>query len=156
MGGVARIHVNIGDFPGRAFEMKGRKPKLTIIEGGAAYGRCPSPPSWLTDHAKREWKRCAPELHRRNLLTPDTLATLESYCVAVGQVREFEETMGQEGRMVNTPAGPKPHPAFKMQQAAMREARLLAAELAMTPQRQGTKGKDAEGKADGWDSDLLA
>jgi P27 family predicted phage terminase small subunit len=71
--------------------MKGRKPALTVIEGGAAPGRCPGPPSWLTLNAKREWKRVAPALHRRRLLAPDTMAVLESYCVASGQVREFEE-----------------------------------------------------------------
>lgn len=136
--------------------MKGRKPNLRVIEGGAATGRCPSPPTWLSVHAKREWKRCAPELHRRRLLTADTLATLESYCVAAGQVREFEELMATDGRIISGEDGPKPHPAFKMQQAAMRECRLLAAELALTPQRQGTKGKTDEGKGDGWDSDLLA
>jgi len=136
--------------------MKGRKPNLRVIEGDAVPGRCPSPPSWLTAHAKREWKRSAPELHRRKLLTADTMATLESYCVAAGQVREFEELMTAEGRMVATETGPKPHPAFKMQQAAMREARLLAAELALTPHRQGTKGKTEEDKGNGWDSDLLA
>jgi len=136
--------------------MKGRKPKLTVIEGDAAPGRCPGPPAWLSDHAKREWRRVAPELHRRRLLTPDTMATLESYCVAAGQVREFEETMIREGRTVDTDQGPKAHPAFRMQSAAMREARLLAAELALTPHRQGTKGKSGEGDGDGWDSDLLA
>lgn len=139
--------------------MKGRKPKLRVIEGdGALSGdnaRCPGPPAWLPLHGKREWRRVAPELHRRRLLTPETLGTLESYCTAAAQVREFEETMAAEGRTVETDIGPKPHPAFKMQQAAMREARLLAAELALTPHRAGTKGAD-EGKGDGWDSDLLA
>lgn len=136
--------------------MKGRKPKLQLIEGGSAPGRCPAPPSWLPMHAKREWKRSAPELQRRKLLTPETLATLESYCVAVGQVRECEEIMAAEGRLVVSDDIQKPHPAFKMQQAAMREARLLAAELALTPQRQATKGRMEEDKGNGWAADLLA
>ncbi|ESR25256.1 hypothetical protein N177_1773 [Lutibaculum baratangense AMV1] len=86
----------------------------------------------------------------------DTLATLESYCVAVGMVRETEEIMGREGRMVTTENGPKPHPAFRMQSAAMREARLLAAELGLTPHRRGSKGKDEGMSNDNWDADLLA
>ena len=40
-----------------------------------------------------------------------------------------------------------------MQMAAMREARLLAAELRIT--REAATDPD-EGKGDGWDSDLLA
>lgn len=136
--------------------MKGRKPKLTVIDGGTVRGKCPSAPSWLTPQAKAEWKRAAPELHGRNLLSADTMATLESYCVAAGMVRETEEIMGREGRLIDTENGPKPHPAFRMQSAAMREARLLAAELGLTPHRRGVKGKD-EGKSNnGWDADLLA
>lgn len=136
--------------------MKGRKPKLTSIEGGFAAGKCPSAPSWLTSQAKAEWKRAAPELHNRNLLSSDTLATLESYCVAVGMVRETEEIMGREGRVVESGKGLTTHPAFRMQSAAMREARLLAAELGLTPHRRGLKGKDEGKSTDGWDPELLA
>ncbi|MFO1099038.1 MAG: phage terminase small subunit P27 family [Xanthobacteraceae bacterium] len=137
--------------------MRGRKPNLKVIEGGAAQpqSRCPSVPTWLAPQAKAEWRRAAPELHSRNLLTPDTLATLESYCVAVGIVRESEETMRNEGRLIQTEKGQKPHPAIKIQANAMREARLLAAELGLTPHRRGVKGKP-KGAGDDWDSDLLA
>lgn len=136
--------------------MKGRKPKLAVIDGGTVRGKCPSAPGWLTAQAKAEWKRAAPELHGRNLLSADTLATLESYCVAVGVVRETEEIMAREGRITQSEKGSQPHPAFRMQSAAMREARLLAAELGLTPHRRGAKAKD-EGKTNnGWDTDLLA
>ncbi|KAA0597363.1 phage terminase small subunit P27 family [Azospirillum lipoferum] len=114
---------------------------------GAVADRCPSPPSWLPQNAKKEWKRAAKELHGRKLLADDVLATLESYCVAVGQVRECEELMATEGRIVKTETGPKPHPAFRMQQGAMREARLLAAELGLTPHRRYS-GTNAEKEED--------
>ena len=135
--------------------MRGRKPNLKVIEGSAVPGKCPAAPSWLTAQAKAEWKRSAPQLHARKLLTPDTLATLESYCIAIGLVRECEDIMSREGRMVEGEDGQKPHAAFKMQGAAMREARLLAAELGLTPHRRGVKGKD-EGGGGAWESDLLA
>ncbi len=135
--------------------MKGRKPKLTAIDGGTVRGKCPSAPAWLTAQAKAEWKRAAPELFSRNLLTPDTMAMLESYCVAAGMVREAEEIMGREGRMVQTEKGMAPHPAFRMQSAAMREARLLAAELGLTPHRKGPKAPEAP-KDDKWGDGLLA
>jgi P27 family predicted phage terminase small subunit len=132
--------------------MKGRKPKLTVIEGGSAPGRCPGPPSWLTLYAQREWKRVAPALHRRRLLAADTMAVLEAFCVAAGQVRECEETMAREGRMIAGEDGPKPHPAFRMQHVAIREARLLATELGVTPHRRG-KEEDAP-KRDPWEGML--
>lgn len=66
------------------------------------------------------------------------------------------KALGTSPHVITSADGTKPHPAFRMQSAAMREARLLAAELGLTPHRRGTKGKD-EGKAnDGWDADLLA
>lgn len=135
--------------------MRGVKPKLVVLDGGRVPGKCPPAPAWLAKHAKAEWKRTAPQLHGRGLLSPDTLATLESYCAAVGMVRETEETMQREGRTIDTDKGPKAHPAFRIQTAAMREARLCAAELGLTPHRRGKS--DAKGPAaDGWDSDLLA
>src|SRR4051812_34457785 len=133
--------------------MKGRKPKLKIIEGGAVPGRCPGPPMWLSLHSKREWRRVAPELHKHGRLSSGLLATLESYCLAVGAIREAEETLLSEGRYIVTEKGNGPHPAFKVQMAAMREARLLAAELRITREALADPG---EGKGDGWDNDLLA
>lgn len=132
--------------------MKGRKPKLTVIQGGRVPGKCPAAPSWLSAHAKAEWKRAAPQLHSRGLLTPDSLATLESYCVAVGAVRELEEIMQREGRIIEIDGVQKTHPAFRMQGVSMRESRLLACEFGLTPHRRSA-GKE-ELPADGWDADL--
>jgi P27 family predicted phage terminase small subunit len=136
--------------------MKGRKPNLTVIEGGKARAKTPAAPAWLSEEAKAEWKRAAPQLGARKLLTPDMLATLESYCVAVGIVRETETIMQADGRLVTVNGVSKTHPAFKMQSGAMREARLLAAELGLTPHRRGLKGKDDGKQIDGWADDLLA
>jgi P27 family predicted phage terminase small subunit len=130
--------------------MKGRKPKLKVIEGGGAPGRCPGPPMWLSLHSKREWRRVVPRLHKDGRLSSGLLATLESYCVAVGAIREAEEMLISEGRYIVIEKGSGPHPAFKVQ---MREARLLAVELRITRE---AVAEPSEGKGDGWDSDLLA
>jgi P27 family predicted phage terminase small subunit len=117
--------------------VKGRKPKLAVLEGGAMPGRCPGPPDWLPEYARSEWKRVAPELHKRKVLGRDAMAMLEQYCAAVGSVWECEEAMARDGRIVSTAAGLVAHPANRVQVAAMREARLLAAELGLTPHRRG-------------------
>jgi P27 family predicted phage terminase small subunit len=127
-----------------------------VIEGGNARGKCPPAPSWLSANAKAEWKRAAPQLHSRGLLYPEILGTLESYCAAMGAVRDLEETMQKDGRIVRTKDGPKPHPAFRMQVASLREARLLACELGLTPYRRGADGGNKGSAPDGWDDDLLA
>jgi P27 family predicted phage terminase small subunit len=134
--------------------MKGRKPKLRLVGDGAT-ANCPGPPTWFHQHARDTWARIAPTLHRRGLLVPDVMQTVEAYCVAAGQVVEFEATMTNEGRLVaDGDGGKKPHPAFKMQQAAMREARLLAGELGLTPHRRPADDPDKPA-ADAW-GELLA
>jgi len=135
--------------------MKGRKPTLQIVDGSKVAGRCPPPPGSLCPHGAAEWKRVAPLLHERGHLTADTLATLENYCRAVGLSRTYTAMMDAEGHVLQADKGPVTHPAFKMLMGAMREARLLAAELAITPHRRGTASEKKEG-ADGWDTDLLA
>jgi phage terminase small subunit len=101
--------------------VKGRKPKLKLIAGGTAAGKCPPPPGWFQQHARETWQRTAPALFARGLLVPDVMATVESYCIAAGQVVELEALMSVEGRLISDGAsGSKPHAAFKMQQAAMR------------------------------------
>ena len=123
--------------------MKGRKPNIRVVEGG---GRCPGAPAWLSLNAKREWKRVAPGLTARGLLTPDTSGTVESFCVAQGLVREHSETLTRCGSIIDTDDGPMVHPANKLLIAAQREARLLAGELGITPHRflAGQPKKDDE------------
>ncbi len=136
--------------------MKGKKPPLAEADEGSALKRCPPPPDWLAEHAQIEWRRVAPDLFRRKLLGRDMLATLESYCTAAGQVRELEAIMAREGRIVTGRDGPKAHPAFNMQQKAVREARLLATELGLTPHRRGAQGGSGKAKGGRWNDDLLA
>jgi len=132
--------------------MKGGKPDLTVIEGDFAPSKCPAPPPGLSDEARKEWKRVAAVLHRRQLLGDDTMATLEAYCRAVGAMRQYSALMDAEGHVVEGKNGPASHPAFKMLSIAMRDVRLYAAELGLTPQRRG-KFTDAP-KADPWEGML--
>jgi P27 family predicted phage terminase small subunit len=132
--------------------MKGGKPSLTVIEGDFAPNRCPSAPPGLNDEARKEWKRVAPVLHRRKLLGDDAMATLEAYCRAVGAMRQYSALMDAEGHIIRTERGPVTHPAFKMLTIAMRDVRLYAAELGLTPQRRG-KYTEAP-RADPWEGML--
>ncbi len=111
--------------------MRGRKPELTSVSNGAV--SIIAPPSWLSKHAKAEWRRVMPELSKRRILTNADLGSLESYCIAIGQVREMERLIGKEGHVVETTRGPRAHPAVRIQSDAMTRGRLLAAELGLTP-----------------------
>lgn len=94
----------------------------------------------------------APVLHRRKLLGDDAMATLEAYCRAVGAMRQYSTLMDTEGHILQTERGPVSHPAFKMLTIAMRDVRLYAAELGLTPHRRG-KFVGAP-KADPWEGML--
>ena len=112
--------------------MKGRKP-AQVITGSHSLASVPSPPTWLSKAAKAEWKRVAPILVERGVLTIADLATLEGFATAMGRVREAEATIRSEGATYVGSSGPKRHPAVTTQDAALKTARLFAAELGLTP-----------------------
>lgn len=101
--------------------MKGRKPDIT---GDAnAMGEIIPPPSWLSKYAKAEWRTVLPVLVERRILTSADLGSLTSYCVATGRVRELEIRNRAEFDLK----------LVRAQDAAMKTARQLAAELGLTP-----------------------
>lgn len=105
--------------------MKGTKPHLVVINGSKA--EFPPAPAWLSEEAKKEWRRMQPFLEERQFLTDVDLANLENYCVAQGRVRECEA----EIRTVND----IDHKAklWRMQHQAMTQAKQLGSELGLTP-----------------------
>jgi P27 family predicted phage terminase small subunit len=111
--------------------LRGRKPELAADRN--AIQTIANPPGWLSKHAKAEWRRVMPDLTKRRILTDADLGSLESYCIASGQVREMETLLQAEGHVVTTDKGPRKHPAVAIQSDAMTRARLLAAELGLTP-----------------------
>jgi P27 family predicted phage terminase small subunit len=108
--------------------VRGRKP-AAIVTGTSTLGAVPRPPAWLSKDAKAEWRRVAPILVERNVLTDGDLGVLETYCSAIGTAREAQRTLNAEGL---TLAG-KRHPVFGILNAAQTNARLCAAELGLTP-----------------------
>lgn len=120
--------------------MRGTKPHLVVSND--AVTKAPAPPSWLSLDAKKEWRRVMPSLVKRRILTTADLGSLENYCTAIGQVREMERHLQEHGHVFeafkDTEDGPislgmKRNPAVGIQSDAMTRARLLAAELGLTP-----------------------
>lgn len=111
--------------------MRGRKPQMQPDQN--ALPDVTGSPAWLSKDAKAEWVRVMPILIERRILTGADLASFENYCVAIGQVRECERLIRRASYVVETSRGPRAHPAVKIQSDAMTRARLLAAELGLTP-----------------------
>jgi P27 family predicted phage terminase small subunit len=106
--------------------MKGMKPILRE-DRDALSGDMPAP-EWMSENARDEWRRVLPLLVDRRILTGADLASLENYCVSVGRVREVQAMIGGVGD--NADAFAK---LCRIQDKAMATARLLAAELGLTP-----------------------
>lgn len=112
---------------------RGRIPE-TIVPGTSSLMAVPRPPAILSQDGKREWKRVAPILVARGVLTEADLGTLEGYCMAFARAREAERTIARDGAtIVNTKGEHKRHPASTLQDAAIKTARLCANELGLTP-----------------------
>lgn len=108
--------------------MRGRKPS-EIAAGSSPVVDVPRPPSWLTKEAKAEWRKVAPILVERNVLTEGDLGALAAYCDAVGQLIAASRQIDADGMVV----GGKKHPLMTTTVAARNQIRQLAAELGLTP-----------------------
>lgn len=104
--------------------MKGTKP--TLRTDPAPLGNEPAP-DWLPVGAAVEWTRVMPILAERRILTAGDLGSLENYCLCIGRVRQLEAEIQDTG---DTELMLK---LFRAQDKAMASARLLAAELGLTP-----------------------
>ncbi|MCK1691661.1 phage terminase small subunit P27 family [Bradyrhizobium sp. 145] len=119
--------------------MRGRKPQLNA--DASALDASTKAPSWLSKHAKAEWRRVMPELAKRKILTIADLGSLESYCVAMGRVRQLEALLRTEIDLK----------LLRAQDKSMVTARQLAAELGLTPvsrSRPAVRDNDNEGDDD--------
>ncbi|SCM70025.1 putative Phage terminase, small subunit, P27 [uncultured Pleomorphomonas sp.] len=106
--------------------MKGTKPHLVVDNG--AFRKVPPPPKWLSDEARKEWRRVIGPLVERRILTVADLGSLENYCLSIGRVREVQAEIAAGELDPDTFAK-----LFRIQDKAMATARLLAAELGLTP-----------------------
>jgi len=103
--------------------VKGTKPRMSTTP--EAITRAPPVPSWLSEDAKAEWRRVMPALAARRILTVADIGSVESYCVAVGRVRQIEREIQKTDTLNGT--------LFRMQASAIQTARQLASELGLTP-----------------------
>ena len=126
-----------------------RKPaNLRALEGNRSHepkGRSPAPahradppacPSHLRGHARREWNRLAPELHRLGLLSALDLALFESWCINVQVARMALDAWAADGfapTVASYRGGATKHPALRALAAA--ETVMLAISGGRAPGR---------------------
>src|SRR5262245_29725022 len=99
----------------------------------------PEAPAFLAGHARDEWKRVAPELHRLRLLTSIDVAPLAAYCAAYGRWRTAEELLNEvrdelhAGLLVAGSSRAVPNPLVKISRDAAEAMVRFAGEFGMTP-----------------------
>jgi len=102
----------------------------------------PAPPDMLDEEAQKEWRRCAPELHRCGLLTMVDLNVLAAYCQAFSRWITAERaiaTMARSdpltgGLIIRTAKGTiVPNPLVTISLKATFAMLRYAAEFGMTP-----------------------
>lgn len=135
--------------------MRGGKPKLKQSPGPMT--AAPSAPCWMQETAKQEWERVAPILAERKILTDADLGSLESYCVAYGQVRDCQKTLADLPSYFfeSENGAPRPHPALRVMHTAMTIQRQLAAELGLTPVSRSRPAINDDGPEEGGFGDLV-
>lgn len=111
---------------------RGRKAEIRALPG--ALNRVPPAPKWLPELAKIEWKRVVPQLVASRKIAAHELGTVESYCLAVANLRQAEAIVARDGPTYVSPTGElKRHPATMLMKEAIEASRRLAAELGLTP-----------------------
>lgn len=110
--------------------MKGVKPELR--EDPEAITNLAAP-GWMGADARAEWERVMPILSARRILSAADLGGLENYCIAIGTAREAERIIQVHGLVTETESGLKRNPAVGIQSEAIKTARLIGAEMGLTP-----------------------
>ena len=148
--------------------MRGRKPtptKLKLLAGNPGgrplNDREPEPevvipdcPDHLSDVAKAEWERTAPELEGLGLLSEIDRAALAGYCAAWGRWVEAEEQLKKTGTIVKSPNNfPIQSPFLAIANKALEQMRGFLTEFGMSPSsraRVHAKPREDGGDAKEW------
>lgn len=94
----------------------------------------PTCPDWVSDVAKKEWKRVVPELERLGLLTCVDGAALEGYCQSYARWVEAEQFMMKHGTIFKTPNGYiQQVPQVAIAQKYLNMVKAFCAEFGLTP-----------------------
>jgi P27 family predicted phage terminase small subunit len=109
----------------------------------------PKPPKHFTDAAKKEWRRVAPVLVERRVLSAGDLHALERFCEAASDIVDARAAIAADGAYVlNRLDEKKRHPAFATLREATAESRRWSAELGLTPASRSRAGVHEDSDAE--------
>jgi P27 family predicted phage terminase small subunit len=118
--------------------------------------KCPEPPAHLSEYARHEWNRIAPELHRLGLLTILDETCFAAYCSAYGTWRLAEELLSREDFVVPGERHVVANPLQKIAAQAARDLIRFGSEFALTPSSRARTAAGLPPKPPSKFGDLLA
>lgn len=151
---------------------RGRKPKPTALkklEGNPGKRplnendpvfdpSIPTCPSWLDETARREWKRVAPLLYKKGLLTEADRAVLVGYVVAWTNLRKAFETIKADGQVREfqgfdrngniKPSKITKRPEMTIINESLNQIRFFCHEFGMTPSSRANMVVPGESDSD--------
>ncbi len=128
---------------------KDRDTKRARPKAPAAGAKCPSPPSRLGKIAKEEWRRVAPFLFRRGLLTRENVTKLAAYCQSCGRWWEYEKVIDEQGATFTTEKGYVcQRPEVTLSQKERTLMRQMATDFGLSPASPNFGIEEQEAKAD--------
>jgi len=93
----------------------------------------PECPEHLDGHARDAWTLLAGQLAEVGVLSRIDGAALECLCTLWARAREADELIETEGMIIQTPFGPKKHPALIISDKSWAQFRQYAIEFGITP-----------------------
>ena len=114
--------------------LEGNPGKRTVHDVPKPRPTRPTCPSWLSQQAKAEWRRLAPELERLGLLTQLDRAAFAAYCQSYAHWRECQAVLVEQGSMYITVNGRlRERPEVEMAKRFAQLTRAFAVEFGRTP-----------------------
>jgi len=119
--------------------MKGRKPKArkagdalpARVEPGEVEGIVVEPPATLPPEAVPIWREAVKELGE--LLRPAHLPLVEQLAVAALRHQQAQAIIAEEGLIVRTKAGPRQHPAVRIERDSAMLYGRICDQLGLSP-----------------------
>jgi P27 family predicted phage terminase small subunit len=127
---------------------KRRPTALVGIDGGKARPNEPKPakvtvrmPRGMTDRAKEQWRRLAPDLIAKGVLTAWDVDLFMLYCESWSLWEQARRLVADEGPLIPGAHGNQvTHPAVRIQRDAVEQIRRLGAQFGLSPSdRAGLK-----------------
>lgn len=97
----------------------------------------PDPPARLPEGARRYWQILAPLLVQVGILTAGDGPAFADLCVCLWRLEQAEALLEREGLVVQTPKGPRKHPAAALAKEYRQAAQTWAKRFGLDPHSRG-------------------